>query len=404
MGASLRRYRSDVAEPFGEHVLHIDMDAFFVEVERRRDPSLRGVPVVVGGIGPRGVVASASYEARVRGVRSAMPTSHARRRVPAARFVPPDHTAYREASAEVFSIIRGFTPVVEPLSVDEAFLDISGLRLHYGSVEEVGSTLREAVRSGTGLPASVGIAASKLIAKLASEEAKPDGMLVVPAGGETAFLHPKPVGALWHVGEATKARLEELGIATIGDLAAFPRDTLRRRLGPTMGTALSELAAAHDPRPVVAGGGAKSVSVEQTYESDISDSAVVERELLRQSDRLSRRLRRAGLAGTTVTLKVRLADFSTLSRSETSAPSASSHDLFEAAKRLLSRAGVTGRPIRLLGLAMTGLEPLDAPRQLELEGRDWSDLDDAVALVRDRFGDGSVGPARLIDRPGDRES
>ncbi|NQV05888.1 DNA polymerase IV [bacterium] len=384
---------------FAECVLHFDMDAFFVEVERRRDPSLRGVPVIVGGIGPRGVVASASYEARRRGVRSAMPTAHARRQAPSARFIPPDHSAYRDASREVFEVIETFTPLVEQLSVDEAFLDISGLRLHYDSVEDVGSSLRSAIKEATGLPASVGIATSKLIAKLASEEAKPDGMFIVRAGTETAFLHPKDVGELWHVGQATRARLEELGIVTIGDLASFPLDTLRRRLGPTMGAMLSDLAAAHDPRPVVSGGGAKSISVEQTYETDIDDPAVLERELLKHADLLSRRLRSAGMAGTTVTLKVRLADFDTLTRSETGSATSSAHDLFEAGKRLLERSGVGDRPIRLLGVGMTGLEPIDAPKQLDIGGPGWSEVDDAVAKVRDRFGDGSVGPARLVDPP-----
>jgi len=296
-------------------------------------------------------------------------------------------------------VIETFTPLVEQLSVDEAFLDISGLRLHYDSVEDVGSSLRSAIKEATGLPASVGIATSKLIAKLASEEAKPDGMFIVRAGTETAFLHPKDVGELWHVGQATRARLEELGIVTIGDLASFPLDTLRRRLGPTMGAMLSDLAAAHDPRPVVSGGGAKSISVEQTYETDIDDPAVLERELLKHADLLSRRLRSAGMAGTTVTLKVRLADFDTLTRSETGSATSSAHDLFEAGKRLLERSGVGDRPIRLLGVGMTGLEPIDAPKQLDIGGPGWSEVDDAVAKVRDRFGDGSVGPARLVDPP-----
>lgn len=395
---------SPVREPFAERVLHVDMDAFFVEVERRRDPSLRGVPVVVGGTGPRGVVASASYEARRRGVRSAMPTAQARRMAPSARFVPPSHGVYGEASAEVFAVVEGFTPVYERLSVDEAFLDISGLRLLHDSAAAVGAALRSAIRERTGLPASVGVATSKLIAKLASEDAKPDGMLVVPAGTETSYLHPKPVGALWHVGEATRARLEELGIATIGDLAATPPETLVRRLGPTLGRALSDLAAARDDRPIEPGEGAKSISVEETYHRDLTDPQAIDRELVRHSDRLAGRLRRSGWTGSTVTLKVRFGDFSTITRSETiGAPTATAHVLLSVARRLLERAAARARPVRLLGLGVSSLEPATAPRQLAIGDAEWDDVEDAVAQIRARFGPDAVGPARLLDDPGSQK-
>lgn len=394
------RYRGVVPEPFAERVLHVDMDAFFVEVERLKDPRLVGLPVVVGGIGPRGVVASASYEARRFGVRSAMPTAHARRLAPGARFLPPDHSAYREASRRVFAVLEELSPVVEPLSVDEAFIDIGGLRFHHPSPHAVGVLLRERIREATGLPASAGAATSKLIAKLASEDAKPDGLLVVAAGTERAFLAPKGVRALWGVGEATFARLEGLGVRTIGELAALPAQLLERRLGASLGRLLHDLAHARDPRPVERGAAAKSISAEQTYEQDLVNREVIESELLRHADRVASRLRSAGLAGRTVVLKVRLGDFSTVTRSETTAGAVlTAHAVYEVARRLFARSGAAGRPVRLLGLAVTGLEPADGPRQLDLEGDDWEDVEGAVARVRARFGHGAVRPARLIDEP-----
>lgn len=385
---------------FGERIAHIDMDAFFVEVERLRDPALRGVPVAVGGAGNRGVVAAASYEAREFGVRSAMPMAHARRQCPALRVVPPDQRAYGDASRQVFTVIRSFTPLVEPLSVDEAFLDIGGLRLHHESPFAFAEALRAAIRSETGLPSSVGIATVKLLAKLASNDAKPDGVFIVPAGTELSYLHPKQVRALWGVGEATYARLEQLGVQKIGDLAAIPEDTLVRRLGPSLGAHLSALARADDPRPVEGGGGAKSISVEQTYEHDLVGRAVLERELLRMSDRLSSRLRRADLVARTVTLKVRFDDFSTITRSHTGAsPIDTAHDLYAASLDLLDRAAVGDRPVRLLGMGTDGLEDAGAPRQLDLTGGDWDDIEGAVEDVRQRFGDEAVAEPRLIKAP-----
>jgi len=387
---------------FAECIAHVDMDAFFVEVERLREPGLRGVPVVVGGAGNRGVVASASYEARRHGIRSAMPMIHARRQCPALRVVAPDHRAYTDASRRVFEVMRSFTPMVEPLSVDEAFLDIGGMRWHYDSPSAVAEAIRSAIREQTGLPASVGIATVKLLAKLASEDAKPDGLLVVPAGSELQYLHPKPVRALWGVGEATHARLEELGVKTIGDLAALPPETLVRRLGPSLGAHLAGLSRAEDRRPVETAGGARSISVEQTYETDLEGRPALEREMLRMSDRLALRLRRAGMAARTVALKVRFEDFSTITRSHTEPnPIDTSHDLYAISLRLLDRAEVGDRPVRLLGVGGESLTPSGGPRQLDLGGTEWSDLEDAVDEVRLRFGDEVVGPARLSRPPDD---
>jgi len=367
-----------------------------VEVERLRRPELRRAPLAVAGLGGRGVVSSASYEARRFGITSGMPTAQARRLCPHGRFLAPDHRAYGEASQRVLAVLGSFSPVVEQISVDEAFLEIGGLQRRYPSPVAVGRAMRAELRRQTGLPASVGLAAGKLIAKLASRAAKPDGLLLVPAGGEQDFLHPLPVRALWGVGEATYARLEELGVATIGDLAALPRDILQRRLGEAMGSHLSGLARGQDDRPVVPAGPAKSLSVEDTYPVDLSDRAALEAELLGLADRLASRLRRAGRAGRTVTLKVRFGDFTTISRSQRQSGAIdTAHDLYRAALALLERAQVGARPVRLLGLGVQGLEEVGSPRQLGLEEDPWSDLQAAVDRVRERFGQEAVGPARL---------
>ncbi len=304
-------------ERFAERFLHIDMDAFFVEVERRRDPSLQDIPVVVGGLGRRGVVASASYEARSAGVHSAMPIGEARRLCPQAKYLPPDHHAYGEASSEVFALFAEFTPHVEGLSVDEAFLDISGLRLHYETPTAAGQALRTLIRDELDLPASVGISAVKFIAKLASDAAKPDGLLAIAAGRELDFLHPMPVRRLWGVGEATHATLVALGITTVGDLAAVPEQVLEKLLGPRLARHLAGLAAGIYPREVDISRSTKSISVEETFALDLVGDDEVAQALLRLCDRLALRLHAAGVAGETVNLKLRYADFETVSRSET---------------------------------------------------------------------------------------
>lgn len=389
---------------FAEKFLHIDMDAFFVEVERQRDPSLIGVPVIVGGLGRRGVVASASYEARARGVHSAMPIGEARRLCPNGRYVPPGHGVYGEVSADVFEVFRSFTPLVEGLSVDEAFLDISGLRLHYKSPPEAGEALRARIRDELGLPASVGISAVKFISKLASDSAKPDGLLWVRKGTELDFLHPMPVRRLWGVGEATRATLEAIGVASIGDLAAIPKERLQRRLGPSLALHLSRLAAGIDPREVEAGAGAKSVSVEETFSYDLVGTEEIERAVLRLCDRLSTRLHRSGHAGNTMTVKLRFGDFETLNRSQTLAdPIKHTPALFDEAAALLGRIKREGRGVRLLGVAVSGLVGSTAPRQLALESRPRDAAAGVVEQVRERFGDGAVLPASLLPQDGEQE-
>jgi DNA polymerase-4 len=384
---------------FTEPILHVDMDAFFVEVERRDRTDLRGRPVVVGGTGGRGVVAAASYEARAFGVNSAMPMVHARRLCPDAVILPPDHRKYRAASTEVFEIFRSFTPLVEGLSVDEAFLDVRGLRRHYPEVASVGEAVRSRIRDALALPASVGIAVNKFVAKLASEAAKPDGLRHVPAELTLEFLHPLPVRSLWGVGEATHAALERLGVKTVGDLAEVPVDTLRRHLGAAAGGHLHELAWGRDPRPVISATVAKSISVEETYERDISGAGAIQRELLRHSDTLAGRLRSTGVAGRTITLKVRFADFTTTTRSETLTTATDvARDLYSIARSLLGSLVPEERPVRLIGLGASSLVPSDAPRQLSVERpAKWEDLADTVDEVRSRFGTTAIRPARLVE-------
>jgi DNA polymerase-4 len=381
---------------FSEPILHVDMDAFFVEVERLRDPSLRGRPVVVGGTGPRAVVAAASYEVRPFGVRSAMPMSAARRACPGLIVVPPDRSAYSEASERLFELFREFTPLVEGLSVDEAFLDVRGLRHHFGDPGEIGTAIRQRIRDELSLPASVGVAASKFVAKLASERAKPDGLLWVRVGDQQAFLDELDVSELWGVGVATKAALERLGVETVADLGSVPPGLLERAVGESHAAHLRDLAAGHDPRPVEPDQRARSISVEHTFDRDLSSTDEIRSALAGHADEVTRRLRRAGLRARTVTLKVRDSEFHTVTRSETLAGSVDvSTAVFKTVMRLLERVELgAGRKIRLLGIGLSGLEARDRPEQM-VAGTDrrWESVDRALDEVRDRFGGSAVGRA-----------
>lgn len=374
------------------------MDAFFVEVERLDNPDLRGRPVAVGGTGLRGVIASASYEARAFGVRSAQPTAVAQRLCQDLVVVSPNHRTYGDVSQQVFEVFRSFTPLVEGLSLDEAFLDVSGRRRHYESPVEIGQAIREQMRRVVGLPASVGVASTKFIAKLASESAKPDGLRHVPEANQLEFLHRLPVESLWGVGPATLAGLQRLGVVTIGDLAAVPESTLRSTLGPAQGVHLLQLARAIDLRPVQPQSGAKSVSVEETYDRDLEGRDLVEAALMAHAQRLSMRLRRAGLAARTLNLKVRFSDFSTVTRSHTHGSGLSEpRELYKAAIRLLDQIE-SPLPVRLLGLGGTSFDVDSAPRQISFDSDDaWHRVAAAVADVEDKFGAGSVEPARILD-------
>ncbi len=333
------------------------MDAFFASVEQASKPSLRGKAVVVGGLGPRGVVATASYEARVFGVHSAMPMAQARRLAPNAAYLVPRFALYRSISEQVMGLLRALSPLVEPLSLDEAFVDLEagGTAWDERSARLAGTKLRADIRAVTGLTGSVGLAASKMLAKIASEQAKPDGLVLIEPGTERALLGPLTVRTLPGVGPATGDHLRRAGIHTVGELAEAGEDELVRLLGRAHGHALFAMALARDERPVVAERETKSVSVEDTYDVDIHDRGRVGTEVQRLADRCVRRLRGAGLSGRTIVLKVRRYDFSTLTRSETlRGPTDDPAVVREAAARLLDSVDTTGG-VRLLGVGVSGL-------------------------------------------------
>ncbi|MGW2280421.1 DNA polymerase IV [Streptomyces sp. NPDC001770] len=338
-------------------ILHLDMDAFFASAEQAAKPSLRGKPVVVGGVGPRGVVATASYEARRFGVHSAMPTAQARRLAPNAAYLVPRFSLYRAVSDQVMELLGRLSPLVEPLSLDEAFVDLEagGAADDSVSARATGERLREAIRTVTGLSGSVGLAGSKMLAKIASEEAKPDGLMLIEPGTERELLAPMPVRTLPGVGPATGDHLRRAGMTTVHDLAEAGEDELVRLVGKAHGVSLYRMALGLDDRPVVAERDAKSVSVEDTFEVDLHDRTRVRTEVERLAGRCVERLRKAGRSGRTVVLKVRRYDFSTLTRSETlRGPTDDPSVVREAAARLLEGVDTTGG-VRLLGVGVTGL-------------------------------------------------
>jgi DNA polymerase-4 len=382
-------------------ILHVDMDAFYASVEVRRRPELRGRPMIVGG-GARGVVLSATYEAREFGVRSAMPMARAIRLCPQAAVVPPDMAGYAEASRGVMAIFRSVTPLVEPLSMDEAFLDVAGAARRLGRPAQIGEWIRARVADEQRITCSVGVAATKFLAKLASTRCKPDGLQVVPAGGATAFLHPLPVGALWGVGERTAEVLHGLGLATVGDVAHTPVDTLRRAVGAAAAEHLAALAAGRDPRPVQPAVPDKSVGAEETFDVDVTDQVVIRRELLRLAERTGTRLRSAGQAGRTVSIKVRFADFTTITRARTlPGLTDTGQEIYETARMLYDALGLDQPRIRLVGVRVEGITVAgDAPAQLILGAREhgWRDADRAVDEAVRRYGAGAVRPATLVTR------
>ncbi|MFJ2647707.1 DNA polymerase IV [Streptomyces sp. NPDC087420] len=338
-------------------ILHLDMDAFFAAAEQAAKPSLRGKPVVVGGLGPRGVVSTASYEARRYGVHSAMPMAQARRLAPNAAYLVPRFTVYRAISEQVMELLGRLSPLVEPLSLDEAFVDLEagGSAHDTASARAAGERLRRDIRVTTGLTGSVGLAGSKMLAKIGSEQAKPDGLVIVEPGTERALLGPMTVRTLPGVGPATGEHLRRAGMTTVADLAEAGEDELVRLLGKSHGASLFRMAGGHDDRPVVAERETKSVSVEDTFDVDLHDRVRVRTEVDRLADRCVQRLRAAGHSGRTVVLKVRRYDFSTLTRSETlRGPTDDPGVVREAAGRLLEAVDTTGG-VRLLGVGVSGL-------------------------------------------------
>jgi DNA polymerase-4 len=385
-------------------ILHVDLDAFFASVEQLADPQIRGRPVVVGGLGHRGVVAAASYEAREFGIRSAMPMARARRACPDAVFLSPRFDAYSDASRHVMAILRDVTPLVEPISVDEAFLDVEGARRSQGTGPEIGAVLRARIRAETGLTASVGAATTKLLAKLASDLAKPDGMLVVEPGRELELLHPLPVRRLWGVGPATQRQLVRYGVNTVGDLAELPEATLVRALGESAGTHLHALAWNRDEREVDPDRELKSIGHEETFARDRTDLDGLERDALRMADAVATRLRQAAKTARTVQLKVRFADFRTITRSHTLPnPTNLALEIGDTARALL-RAVELDDGIRLLGVSVQQLEEgAGVQGRLDFEAGsgpepDRRALEDALGSVRERFGNDAVGSAAFVER------
>ena len=385
----------------GRTILHVDLDAFFAAVEQRDRPELRGRPVVVGGGGPdqRGVVSAASYEARRFGIRSAMPLRTAGALCPEAVFLPVDGRKYQAVSREVMTILRRFTPLVEPISIDEAFLDVTASRALFGDGPTIGRAIRAAILAEVRLTASVGVASTKLVAKIASDLRKPDALVVVETGGEAAFLAPLPIQRLWGVGERTAAALAELGVTTMGELAVLPDDLLVRRFG-RHGATLAERARGIDDDPVSEGAPVKSISHEHTFDVDTNDPALIDKTLLAMADGVAGRLRSAGLRAATVQVKIRDSAFRTITRQRTLAePTDLAEPIWRTALEL-ARPEIRGIHVRLLGVGTSGFAERE---QLTLFSEEAAGQDgrrrratEAADAVRRRFGDRAVTRARLL--------
>ncbi|GAA1744715.1 DNA polymerase IV [Microbacterium paludicola] len=387
------------ADDSGTGILHVDMDAFYAAVEVLDDPSLKGKPIVIGAPEGRSVVSSASYEARRFGVRSAMPMGQALRLCPQAIVVLPHFDRYQAVSAQVMDVFRSFTPLVEPLSIDEAFLDVRGARRLWGSPGTIAQLIRTRIAEEVGITASVGVAATKHVAKMASTMSKPDGLLIVPADRTQEFLDPKPVRAIWGVGPKAAEALESRAIRTIGDVRQTPPQVLERIVGPAGAQRLAELARGIDPREVETTRVEKSIGHEETFETDIADVGVLRAELLRLSDRVAVRLRRAGFEAAGVAIKVRFSDFSTITRSATlPEPSAVGQRIAEASRELL--AGVDLRlPVRLIGVRAERLQAAGSGGvALWDDDADWKRLEGTLDDALARFGKGAVTRATFLGR------
>jgi DNA polymerase-4 len=396
--------RPDDAGPddAGCHILHVDMDAFYASVEIRDRPELAGQPVIVGGTGGRGVVLSASYQARTFGVRSAMPVGQAARMCPRAIFVAPRHQVYAAVSKEVMAIFGTVTPEVEPLALDEAFLNVSGALRRLGSPARIASRIRSEVHEQQGITCSVGVAPTKFVAKIASARCKPDGLLVVPREGVLDFLHPLPVAALWGVGERTSEVLARLGLHTVADIAHTPLASLQRELGVAQGSHLAALAWGRDERQVTPHVPEKSIGAEETFAADIEDPERIRRELLKLSGRTAHSLRASGCVARTVSVKIRLASFKTMTRARTLAyPTDVAHEIYATACSLYESAGLDhAARLRLVGVRVSGLTPsTSANTQLALDDRPvgWREAEQAVDKIASRFGSSAVRPAVLVE-------
>lgn len=386
-------------------ILHVDMDAFYASVSIKDNPKLKGKAVVVGA-GVRGVVLSANYEARKFGIRAAMPVGRAQRLAPTAIFIPPDHTRYHEVSEHVMKIFRDVSPHVEPISLDEAFIDVTGAKRLLGSGREIAMMIRAKVEKEQGITCSVGIAHNKFIAKLASQHCKPNGLLEIATDQILSFLHPLPANAIWGVGPKTNEQLEKLGLRTVGEIANTPLSTLIRALGEATGSSLYELAWGRDYREVISYEAEKSISAAETFASDIDDPEEILREFLRLCEKATLRMRDAGYCAKTISIKVRFADFKTITRSKKmDQPISGTKESFEVAKQLYLALKLDRVRIRLVGVSLEGLTPAnEAAEQLLIGQRDvgWREADSAIDRVKAKFGRGSVRPARLVS-PSDED-
>jgi DNA polymerase-4 len=389
-------------------ILHVDMDAFFASVEQRDRPELRGKPVIVGGVSGRGVVCAASYEARPFGVRSAMPTATARRLCPHAVFLPVRMGHYSAIARQVREVLLSFTPLVEPLSLDEAFLDVRGCEGLFGPPPDIARQIRAAIRAETQLVASVGVAPNKFLAKLASDHGKPNGLVVLPPGEVTAFLAPLPVGRIWGVGARGEKRLHALGVRTIGQLAGLAEQLLVDHFGAA-GRHMAQLARGQDDRVVVPDRDAKSISTETTFEHDLADRDVLRTWLLDLVDHLAGRLRHNGVRARTIELKIRTSDFRTRRRSQALTEATNVTDvLWQVAAELFEGSvGQDPSPVRLLGVGAKRLTRETAVQGDLFDGavrRRQGALDEAVDAIRTRFGTDAIRRARLIDRTGPEDN
>ncbi len=428
--------RPDAAGPeIVPAILHVDMDSFFASVEVLDDPSLAGKPVIVGGSGARGVVASCTYEARAFGVHSAMPSLRARQLCPQAIFVDGHYSRYAAMSQQLRDVLLSVTPLVEPIGLDEAFLDVTGARRLLGEPETIARQIRRRVGDELALDCSVGVGRTKMIAKLASRAAKPtadrggrrpgSGVFVVRPDDELTFLHPLPVEALWGVGPATAKRLHDIGVRTVGELAALPEEIVARRLGRAQGLHLAALARAHDPGPVVPDRPAKSVGHEETFRDDLYDPATLQRHAIRMAESVAGHLRDSDLAGRTVTVKVKFADFSMATRSHTLPVAVDTGGAIAAVAGALLDAVDPDPGVRLLGVSVSGLQPsartqqlafdLDADpdatnagptssdersRRAARQQAEWADVTAAVDAIRSRFGRRAVGTVAMVGDDG----